>query len=243
MIRLAICDDDPRTLEEAGQIIQACGREGRFQQLIEVAAFQSSQALADNVEDGELYDVFLLDVEMPGLDGISLGWRIRQKRPDAVILFLTSHSSMTITAESVKLKVLRYVSKLEMDTALPEALQAAVEQVESQTPFYLLVTRYHDVTRVAYQEILYVHRVKRLTEIVLWGRPPVLDGRALSEVYSALNDPRFVLIERGCFVNLDYVTRISGQEVVLRNGERLQVSRNLLSTVKNTVFQLWGGVE
>ena len=99
------------------------------------------------------------------------------------------------------------------------------------------------MTRVAYQEILYVHRVKRLTEIVLWGRPPVLDGRALSEVYSALNDPRFVLIERGCFVNLDYVTRISGQEVVLRNGERLQVSRNLLSTVKNTVFQLWGGVE
>ena len=118
-----------------------------------------------------------------------------------------------------------------------------MEQVESQAPFYLLVTRYHDVTRVAYQEILYVHRVKRLTEIVLWGRPPVLDGRALSEVYSALNDPRFVLIERGCFVNLDYVTRISGQEVVLRNGERLQVSRNLLSTVKNTVFQLWGGVE
>lgn len=44
-------------------------------------------------------------------------------------------------------------------------------------------------------------------------------------------------------MNLDYVTRISGQEVVLRNGERLQVSRNLLSTVKNTVFQLWGGVE
>ena len=90
MIRLAICDDDPRTLEEAGQIIQACGREGLFQQLIEVDAFQSSQALADNVEDGELYDVFLLDVEMPGLDGISLGWRIRQKQPDAVILFLTS---------------------------------------------------------------------------------------------------------------------------------------------------------
>ena len=135
MVRLAICDDDPRTLEEAGQIIQACGREGLFQQLIEVDAFQSSQALADNVEDGGLYDVFLLDVEMPGLDGISLGWRIRQKQPDAVILFLTSHSSMTITAESVKLKVLRYVSKLEMDTALPEALQAAVEEVESQAPF------------------------------------------------------------------------------------------------------------
>ena len=65
----------------------------------------------------------------------------------------------------------------------------------------------------------------------------------MAEVYQKLDDLRFVYVERGCFVNLDYVFRISGSEIILKNGDKLAVSRNLLPKVKQTIFHLWGGVK
>ena len=47
---------------------------------------------------------------------------------------------MSLTEESFKLNVLRYINKMNMKESLPEALDAAMKQVQAQAPLYLLVT-------------------------------------------------------------------------------------------------------
>ena len=243
MVQLAICDDQSGFLDQAERVILSYNDSLDSQNKLCVNKFQSGKVLLANVEDGDLFDIYVLDIEMPDLDGLSLARAIRNLQNQAVFIILTSHSSMSLTEESFKLNVLRYINKMNMKESLPEALDAAIKQVQAQVPLYLLVTYYHDVTRIPYQEIVYVHRVKRLTEIVLKDRQTIQDGRTLSEVFCTLNDLRFVYVERGCFVNLDYVFRISGAEIILKNGEKLAVSRNLLPKVKQTIFRLWGGVK
>lgn len=242
MIRLAVCDDEKEVLEQVERLILQYNEQRDAEGKICVASFLSPKILLANVEDGDDYDVYILDIEMPEMDGISLARAIRGLQECAVLLFLTSHSSMAITVESIKLEITRYINKLNLEVDLPEALDASIKKVEAQLPHYLLVTHYHDVTRIAYQDILYAHRVKRLTELVLKGGKTISDGRTLSKVYEALNDLRFAYIEQGCFVNLDYITRVSGSEVILKNGEKLAISRSYLPKVKATIFQLWGGV-
>lgn len=243
MIPLAICDDESISLEKAEKVILSYNNSLDSQTKLHVDKFQSGKVLLANVEDGDSFDIYVLDIEMPEMDGLSLARAIRNFQEHAVLIILTSHSNMNFTEESFKLNVLRYVNKMNMEKTLPEALDAAIKQVQVQAPLYLLVTHYHDVTRVPYQDIVYVHRVKRLTEIVLKDRQTVQDGRTLAEVYQKLDALRFVYVERGCFVNLDYVFRISGSEIILKNGDKLAVSRNLLPKVKQTIFHLWGGVK
>ena len=242
MIHLAVCDDDREVLKQVECLISQYNESRNSEGKICVASFRSPRSLLANVDDGDDYDVYVLDIEMPEMDGIALARAIRKLQERAVIMFLTSHSSMVFTVESVKLEIARYINKMNMAVDLPEALEVAVKRVEAQSLQYLLVTHYHDVTRIAYQDIIYAHRVKRLTEIVLKGEQTISDGRTLSKVYSVLNDLRFVYIEQGCFVNLDYITRVSGSEITLKSGQKLAVSRNYLPKVKATIFQLWGGV-
>lgn len=242
MIRLAVCDDEKDLLNEVEQLVSNYNQNRSSEGKITVSTFLSPKALLANVGDGDDYDVYLLDIEMPDMDGLTLARSIRQIQEYAVIVFLTSHSSMAFTVETVKLGVIRYVNKLNMEDTLPEALDVSIHKVEEQMSKYLLVTHYHDITRIPFQDIMYAHRVKRLTEIVLKSGRTVTDGRSLSTVYETLNDLRFVYIEQGCFVNLDFITRITGSEVILKNGEKLAISRNYLPKVKATIFQLWGGV-
>lgn len=242
MIRLAVCDDEANSLNQVEQLVSEYNQNRTSEGKVVISTFLSPKALLANVSDGDDYDVYLLDIEMPSINGLTLARAIQKIQEHAVIIFLTSHSSMSFTVETVKLGAIRYVNKLNMEESLPEALDVSIRKAEAQMAKYLLVTHYHDITRIAYQDIMYAHRVKRLTEIILKAERTVTDGRSLSDVYKALNDLRFVYIEQGCFVNLDYITRITGSEVVLKNGEKLAISRSYLPKVKATIFQLWGGV-
>ncbi len=240
MIRLAVCDDEQAVLDRVERFLAVY--QEKAERCFSVFTFRSPSALLANIADGDDYDVYVLDIEMPELDGLTLAKAIREKQEHAVLIFLTSHNSIVITAESIKLEITRYVNKLTMEEDLPEALDVAIRKAEAQATRYFLVTHYHDVIRVPFQDILYAHRSKRLTELVLKDSSTVSDGRALAVVYQALDDQRFVYIEQGCFVNLDHVTRVKGSEVFLKNGEKLAISRNYLPKVKATIFQLWGGV-
>lgn len=51
-----------------------------------------------------------------------------------MIVFLTSHSSMAFTVETVKLGVTRYVSKLDMEESLPEALDISIQKWKIRCP-------------------------------------------------------------------------------------------------------------
>ncbi|MGB5987344.1 MAG: response regulator [Desulfobacterales bacterium] len=70
------------------------------------------QALAA-VEEGSHFDIALLDVKMPGIGGIELKHRLREKDPQMKIIFLTGHGSGTDYKEGAK----------ESDAYLPKPLK------------------------------------------------------------------------------------------------------------------------
>ena len=95
--------------------------------------------------------------------------------------------------------------------------------------------------RIPYQEIVYVRHVLRASQIITLDLGIVKDSRGLKAIHEQLGDERFIYIGRSTFVNLDHVRQIKGNEVFLRNLERLPISRQLLTKVKYTINCLWGG--
>ena len=238
MLRIALCDDDPNFMHELHQKIMKWYQESGYSGNISVSEFSDSAYLARTIRSGSGFDLFVIDIEMPELSGMELAPQIRTYMPAAIIIFLTSHSEFSL--EGYKFGVLRYIPKLDLDRRLPEALAAAKEEFSKSENSFLTVRHYSDVMRIPYQEIIYVRHVLRSSQIVTLSLGMMKDNRGLKAIHEQLNDNRFIYIDRSTFVNLDHVRQIKGSEIILRNMERLPISRQMLTKVKYTINCMWG---
>ena len=59
----------------------------------QVTAVKDGTAALKEVEASP-FDLILLDVRMPGIDGLSLLKQVRDKRPDAQVVIMTAHGTM-----------------------------------------------------------------------------------------------------------------------------------------------------
>jgi DNA-binding NarL/FixJ family response regulator len=71
-------------------------------------------------------DVVLLDVSMPGLNGIEAASRIRHLSPDSKIVILTQNADEDLRTAALQAGALAYVLKAEMTTELIPAVQEAL---------------------------------------------------------------------------------------------------------------------
>lgn len=239
MIRIALCDDDATFLCNLHQEIERWYKLNATDEVIAITEFISSSYLSQSLHEGRSFDLFLLDIEMPNIDGLSLGNQVRELMPTAIIIFLTSHTRFA--PEGYKSRALRYVYKLNWKEQLPEALSAARAEFLRMENESLAVFHYNDALRIPFKEILYVRHVLRHTQIATENDQIIKDGRGLKEIHGLLDDPRFIFIERSTFINVDHLRQIKGNEVILRNGLHLPISRQMLAKVKETVNRLWMG--
>jgi two-component system, NarL family, nitrate/nitrite response regulator NarL len=72
-------------------------------------------------------DLILLDVGLPGLNGIDAAHRIRELVPDARIVFVTQESSPEVVREALNLGAAGYVTKTKAGKDLPLAVEAAIQ--------------------------------------------------------------------------------------------------------------------
>lgn len=237
MLKIALCDDDSQFVSKITGLIQSLLQNSTESSVI--TTYINPAALTASISDGERYDIYILDVEMPDLNGMDVAKRIREFQPNAPLLFLSSH--LSYATEGYKVQALRYVSKLDLDHALPEALEQAIATLEKTDTCFIMVQHYQNYTRILHKDILYVQKMQRSIQIVTDRQGNFKDSRGIKELFSEIDDPRFIFTDRAYFVNLDYVQELNGSWLVLTNEDRVPVSRPMMPNVKKAMIALWGG--
>lgn len=237
MIRIALCDDDSNDMLRLHQEIVEWYRQNGNNQSVSITEYNDSVYLSSVIKSGDAHDVFFLDVEMPKVNGLQLADQIRNRLPAAIIIFLTSHSEFA--PDGYKSRALRYISKLAISQRLPEALEAVQVEFAKLESGCLVVPHYTDALRIPYNEIIYVRHVLRSSQIFTLHQGIVKDNRGLKDIHGIIGDKRFLFINRSTFVNLDFIREIKGNEVILRTGEPLVISRPMLPKVKETIIRMW----
>ena len=87
MLRIAICDDDKRLLEVLEREVRSWAKER--QEICSVELFITAEAFLFAWEEKKDMDVLLLDIEMPGMDGMELARLLRGKGDRTEIIFVT----------------------------------------------------------------------------------------------------------------------------------------------------------
>jgi DNA-binding NtrC family response regulator len=81
-----------------------------------VAAGNGPEAL--DMMDGDTFDVVLLDMRMPGMDGLELLRAIKERWPQSEVVVVTGYPSIDAAKEAVKLGAYDYLAK----PVVPEAV-------------------------------------------------------------------------------------------------------------------------
>ncbi|QJD86166.1 response regulator transcription factor [Cohnella herbarum] len=80
--------------------------------------------------DRSRMDIVVSDISMPGMNGIELHGKIREKWPECKVIFLTGYTDFEFAYQAVKNEAVGYILKTEDDDVIVETVLKAVRQIE-----------------------------------------------------------------------------------------------------------------
>lgn len=201
-------------------------------------------------------DIVLLDIKMPGLDGIEVAEAIAEHR--SAIIFVTAHDQFALRAFDVN--ALDYVLKpvdrgrfdLAMDRAEERRSGGNAQEIDPGLLDFLESLR----AERSYATKFLIRDAKGLyfvrAEDVEWadaqgnyvrlhaGGKTHMVRRSFSDFEESLDPRRFVRIHRSTIVNLEQVRRLEphghGEYIItLRNGARLTTSRTYAAKLQSVL--------
>ena len=241
MIRIGICDDENILLEKIKEHVQDCLSQNQI--FASVHSFDKSINLLYEIEDGAVYDLLLLDIEMPGIDGMELTAQVKELLPDVLILFITSH--MKYALDAYELSVFRYIPKNDLDERLNHALLDAAKLIELQMRESYIIQNQSCLERIPLKNLFYItHEGKNALFITNIQEPSgkmknFKVRKTLQQVFSELNGNEFIFIDRGCIVNLSQIMSVHEDFCILKDNTHLPVSKSRMQDLKENLMLFW----
>jgi DNA-binding NtrC family response regulator len=97
-----------------------------------VLAYSASEALQKLAEVGHI-DVVVLDVKMPGMDGIEALKHIKGSYPLVEVIMLTGHATVETAIEGMKLGALDYLMKpCDMEVLMAKVQDAKLKKMKQE---------------------------------------------------------------------------------------------------------------
>lgn len=198
-MRILIVDDEELARLRLRRLLE----ELSAQMPIEVVGEAAQAAVALEWLDREPCDVVLLDIHMPGLDGLELAARLRA-RPDApALIFVTAHAEHALTA--FELEALDYLTKPVRAERLRQALLRVAQRsqppagpTDAQDAAVIVVSDRGRVHRVPIAEVLYFKAELKYVTLRTAEHAFVLDD-TLTDLEKRL-DQRFLRVHRNALV-------------------------------------------
>jgi len=100
--KVLLVDDEKKFLEVMSERLTTRG--------VTVTTATSAAEALEQIE-ANLFDAVILDLKMPGMDGIEALKRMKAKRPELQIILLTGHATVEKGVEAIKLGAMDFVEK------------------------------------------------------------------------------------------------------------------------------------
>lgn len=151
-LRILIVDDEPIVRNSLASWFEEEGYS------VNVAA--SGRETLEKLTQEE-WDIYLLDIKMPGMDGLELQRRIKDINPQATIIVMTAYASVETAVEAMKHGAYDYIVKPFEPDALEHLIRNAVERnqllsenvqlrqkIEEMSPFHGVVGKSSAINHV-----------------------------------------------------------------------------------------------
>jgi len=140
-MNLLIADDENLELKVLEKTVKK-----HFVDELEIFALSNGRK-ASQICDEVKPDIALLDIEMPGMNGIELAKYIKEKYAECIIIFITAYDRFDYAIEAMHIKAFDYLLKPWKEERLCELINTAIENVRSMQKTDSIVHSQKDVIK------------------------------------------------------------------------------------------------
>lgn len=230
MLHIAVCDDNIDELSNMVQLIDLYRTSRHLN--CEHAVFPNGFELVSALEKGNRFDIYCLDIMMPGFTGIDAAKEIRTFDKTAPILFFTSSPEFALESYSVKAinYVLKPISKEKLFFTFDELLEQ-IKLVKEEDA--IIIKGNEGIQKILISNLAFAEVVGRN---VLYH---LRSGKVIecTEAFSPVCDN---LMKYGCFikphrsylVNMQYVDTIQNHQITLQTLSSVPVAQGKAKEIK-----------
>lgn len=230
MLQIAVCDDNINELSNMTQLINLYHSSKRLN--FEYAVFPNGFDLVSILKKGKRFDIYCLDIIMPGFTGIDVAKEIRSFDKSASILFFTSSPEFAL--ESYSVKAINYILKPISKEKLFFTFDDMLEQIKAKKDEDAVIVKSNEgIQKLLVSNLVYVEVIGRnVLYHLLSGKVTECTEPFSSVCNNLLKYGCFIKPHRSYLVNMRYVDTIENHKMTLQTHVDIPVARGKLSEIK-----------
>ncbi|MBQ8209107.1 MAG: response regulator transcription factor [Clostridia bacterium] len=227
MIRIAICDDEKHYIDSAEKIISAHFHDKE----IKIYKFDNKCDFDTVFESATaLFDIIIMDVEMPDINGIEFAEYIRTKNKQTRIIYFTNYIEYATDVYDTEHTF--YVLKKDAAERLPVALDKAMAQLNDINDDFILVdTGNSEQIVIPVKDIIYMERLLRETVIKTVSGKEITTER-LDKLENKFRKNVMTRVHRSYFINMRHIKKLSGNDVIMSDSSIIHITRSYAKKFK-----------
>lgn len=228
MISIAICDDEQDQAMYALRCIRTIEQNN---EKFNIKIFSNPNILVDEIDKNGNFDIYILDIYMPEMEGTKLAELIRKRNEDCQIIFTTTSKSHAIDA--FELNAIDYLVKPFDKEKLVDAVKKAVSLYNLSRLQSIVIKASDGIRKVSIKDIMYVEADKHYQLFYLSNETLVVRSTIASVWKDLSSDIRFIQPHGSFIVNMDYIKVIETDSIKLTNGEIIPIAKPMRAKIKS----------
>ena len=233
-LRIAVCDDETFALDVIREAIGKVLQEKKVQG--EVRTFINAESLEKKMREVS-FDLLLLDIDMPVVDGIAFGKKLRGQRNKVDIIYVSSREDKVF--DSLRVNPYGFIRKNHFLEDIPQVLGGYLDQREDGKESRVVLQLKDQTETVNIEDILFIEGARKYQRFYIAAREkPLAVRKQMQELEEEFKDYGFIRIHKGYLVNYKHIQVFKENDVVLDNGMSLPMSRRKAAEVKDYYMEL-----
>lgn len=222
-MRIAICDTDNTFAKYLKHKIYFYCNKHRLDFVIDI--FTNGENL---LESDQRYSLIFIEYSLSGINGLETAKLLRKNNIHSKIIFISQNTDFVF--ETFSVSPFRFLKKPISEITLYKTLDDYFS--ENNTHYTLWVNDGTNTICLNTNEIVYLEANNKYCFIHL-NNKTILCKKTMARVFEFLPKLHFQKINRAFIVNLDAIKKYNSENVALKNGETLRITRTYFKNFKH----------
>lgn len=233
-MKIAACDDDLLFLKELSNLLNQYGEENHCN--VEYKIYTNPLELVSQIEKGIHYDVILLDIFMPGINGIQCAKDIHTFDNFVKIIFLTSSTEFAL--ESYSVRAYQYLLKPVQKENLFYTLRLLEKETEVVEKNVFVVKSKNGITKISLSKLEYCEVINRKIILHLVNGEECECNLRMNELEEKLKIfGMFLKPHRSFLINMDHIQTLTTHSIIMECGVKIPVPREKYVQIKQAYME------
>lgn len=232
-MKILLCDDDPVFCDDLERCLEQY--EINHKEEFVIRKVYSGQAVLDKLKK-EKWDVLFMDIEMPKIDGVEVGVRVREQLNNYSLKIIYVSSKCGYAMDLFKVDTFDFLIKPVNYHNLEVVMEKLGNSMNKGGEMFV----YHkkgQTVRCKLDDILYFESSLKKTVIVTRNKTDEFYS-PLKEVYESLKEKGFFYCHKSILVNYNRVSEFFYDRLVLDNDEELEISQAKRKDVRKMTSEM-----